>query len=165
MPTLIVVYFAILTAATASAAAQVTVRVEEVNLQGPRPLQEETSKAVIRDYLQSWKTSSAALEQNRADLLDPEFVGSAKDKLTETIRQQVASGISTHYQDRAHDIQIMFYSPEGLSIELSDKVTYDVELLVHGRVKTTQHVETRYVIVLTPAEVRWRVRIFQGAPS
>jgi predicted PhzF superfamily epimerase YddE/YHI9 len=104
-----------------------------------------------------------ALEQNRADLLSPSFVGTAKDKIAETIQQQSALGISTRYEDRAHDIQIVFNSPEGLSIELTDKVEYDVQVLDHDRVKTIQHVSARYVIVLTPAEVRWRVRVFQAA--
>jgi hypothetical protein len=107
----------------------------------------------------------AAFEQNRADLLDPDFVGTARDKLTDTIQQQVNLGIRTHYQDRAHDLQIVFYSPEGLSIELTDKVEYDVKVLDHERVKTIQHLSARYVIVLTPAEVRWRVRVFQAAPE
>ena len=151
-------------ASAASAAAQATVRVETANLQGLRPLQEQTGTAAIRDYLQSWQVFRAALEQNRADLLDPNFVGSAKDALTETIKQQSTLGISTRYQDRAHDLQIVFYSPDGMSIELTDRVDYDVQVLDHERVKTTQHVSARYVIVLTPAEVRWRVRVFQGTP-
>jgi hypothetical protein len=144
--------------------AQATVRIEAANLQGPRPLQEQTGRAAIRDYLQSWQALTAALEQNRVDLLDPDFVGSAKDTLTATIQQQIALGISTNYQDRAHDLQLVFYSPEGLSIELIDKVEYDVRLRDHGKVKMVQHVSARYVIVLTPAEVRWRVRVFQGTP-
>jgi hypothetical protein len=155
---------AVLISAPTFGAAQATVRVEKANLQGPRPLQEQTGVAAIRDYLQSWQSLRAALEQNRPDLLDPNFVGSAKDILTETIKQQSALGISTRYQDRAHDLQIIFYSPEGMSIELTDKVEYDLEVLDHDRVKTTQHVIARYVIVLTPAEVRWRVRVFQGTP-
>jgi len=102
------------------------------------------------------------MEQNRPDVLDSTFVGTAKDKLTETIQQQAKLGIHTSYQDRAHDIQIVFYSPEGLSIELTDKVEYDVQIADRGWVKTIQHVSARYVIVLTPAEVRWRVRVFQA---
>lgn len=142
--------------------AQTAVRVEPANLQGSRPLQDQTGKAAIRDYLQSWQSFKVALEQNRAELLDPAFVGTAKDKLTETILSQAALGIRTRYQDRAHDLKIVFYSPEGLSIELTDKVEYDVEVLDHGKVKTVQHVNARYFIVLTPAEVRWRVRVFQA---
>jgi hypothetical protein len=154
----------VLAAASAFAASQPTVRIEKAALQGSRPLQEQTATAAIRDYLQSWQALTAALEQNRADLLDPDFVGSARDTLTATIQQQTALGITTHYQDRAHDLQIAFYSPEGLSIELTDNVQYDVQIFDHGKVTQTQHVSARYAIVLTPAEVRWRVRVLQGTP-
>jgi hypothetical protein len=143
--------------------AQATVRVEPFNLSGPRTLPEQTRVAAIRDYLQCWQSLRAALEQNRPDLLDSSFAGTARDKLTETIQQQAALGIRTRYQDRAHDIQVVLYSPEGLSIELTDRVDYEVEVLDHDRVKTTQHIVARYLIVLTPAELRWRVRVFQAA--
>ena len=143
--------------------AQVTVRIERSDLQSPRALPEQTRAAVIHDYLKSWQTLRSALEQNRSELLDASFIGSAREKLTETIGQQSALGIRTEYQDREHDIQIVFYSPDGLSIELRDKVEYDVEVLDRDRVKMTQHVVTHYVIVLTPAEVQWRVRVFQAA--
>jgi hypothetical protein len=147
---------AFFTATSGIGSAQAAVLVEPPNLQGPRHLPEQTAAAAIRDL-------RAAFEQNRADLLDPDFVGTARDKLTDTIQQQANLGIRTHYQDRAHDLQIVFYSPEGLSIELTDKVEYDVQVLDHERVKTIQHLSARYVIVLTPAEVRWRVRVFQAA--
>jgi len=32
-------------------------------------------------------------------------------------------------------------------------------------VLATEHVHTRYIVVLTPAELRWRVRIFQASPE
>ena len=147
------------------AAAQPEVRIESSKLQGPRLLEEQTRAAAIRDYLKSWQSFRAALDQNRADLLNADFVGTAKDKLTETIQQQAALGIRTRYKDRAHDLQIVFYSPEGLSIELTDNVDYDVQVLDHDKVTTTQRVSARYVVVLTPAEVRWRVRVFQAVPE
>ena len=153
----------VIMAASGFASAQATVRVEPANLQSPRPLPEQTQTAAIRDYLQSWQSLRAAFEQNRSDLLDPAFVGTARDKLAEAIQQQAALGIRTRYQDSAHDIQIVFYSPEGLSIELTDRVEYDVQVLDHDRVNTIQHLIIRYLIVLTPAEVRWRVRVFQAA--
>jgi hypothetical protein len=160
-PLLILCVFS--TAFSSFGIAQVAVRVETPTLQGPRPLPEQTATAAIRDYLQSWQSLRSALEQNRTDLLDPAFVGTAKDKLTETIQQQTTLGIRTRYLERSHDIQIVFYSPEGLSIELTDRVDYDVQILDHDGVKTEQRVSARYVIVLTPAEVRWRVRVFQDA--
>ena len=103
-----------------------------------------------------------ALDKNDAGLLDQDFIGTARDKLAEGIQQQAALGIHARYQDKSHDIQIVFYSPEGLSIELTDDVQYDVQVLDHDKVQTTQQVRARYIVVLTPAEVRWRVRVFQA---
>lgn len=145
--------------------AQVAVHLEPVNLQGPRHLEDQSKGAVLRDYLQAWQSFSAALAQNRPELLDADFVGTARDRLASTVKQQDELGIRTRYQDRSHDLQILFYSPDGLSIELADKVEYDVQVIDHDKVVTTQRESARYLVVLTPAEVRWRVRVFQSVPE
>jgi hypothetical protein len=142
--------------------AQATVKVEPANLNGPRPLADQTAQAAVRDYLQAWQSLNAAMDQNRADLLNADFVGDAKDKLAGAIRGQAQAGMRTDYQDRAHDVQIVFYSPEGLSIELTDEVDYDVQVLDQGKPQGTQHVHARYLVVLTPSELRWRVRVMQA---
>jgi hypothetical protein len=141
---------------------QATVRVEPSNLSGPRTLEKQTSTAIIRDYLQSWQSMRAALNQNRVDLLDADFVGTAKKKLTETLDEQTKMGIHTSYQDRSHDLQIIFYSPDGLSVQLVDNVEYEQRVFDHDRLLTVQLIHARYIVVLTPAEMRWRVRIFQA---
>jgi hypothetical protein len=146
-------------------AEQPTVRVEPANIEGPRVLNDQTKAAVIRDYLEAWQSMRAALLQNRSNLLDRDFVGTAKDKLVDTIQDQVTMGISTRYLDRSHALQIVFYSPEGLSVQLVDNVTYDIQLVDHGKVQATQTEHARYVVVMTPAELRWRLRIFQGGPE
>jgi len=150
------------TGCSAFAADEPTVHVQQPHLQGPRELQEQTAKAVVQDYLDSWKSMGKALDQNSPDLLDRDFVGAAKDKLAATIKQQKAAGVRTTYRDRSHDVQILFYSPEGLSIQLADDVEYDVQLTAGGKSLGTQQVKARYIVVLTPSEVRWRVRIFQS---
>jgi hypothetical protein len=155
----------VLAAVVPLSAQQPLVHVEPTELQGPRILNEQTKSGVIRDYLDAWQSVTAALQQNRPDLLDRDFVGTAKDKLTDTIHDQVTMGISTRYLDQTHDLQIAFYSPEGLSIQLVDNVQYEVQALDHGKVLGTQKLRGRYIVVMTPAEVRWRVRIFQGGPE
>ena len=144
---------------------QPTVRVEPTDSVGPRTPEKQTATAVVRDYLQAWQTLSAALEQNRPDLLDRDFVGTAKSKLAHTIQDQVKLNIGTSYRDTAHDIRLLFYSPEGLSLQLLDTVEYDVQITDRDKVRATQHVRSRYVAVLTPTEVRWKVRIFQAEPE
>ncbi len=162
MRKLLIVVVSILAATLPMRADQATVQLEPTNLHGPRPLVKQTETAVIRDYLEAWKSVDAALGQNRPDLLDRDFVGTAKEKLTSTIADQTKLGIAAHYRDRGHDIQIVSYSPEGLSIQLIDKVDYEVQILDHDKVQAARTVHARYVVVLTPAEVRWRVRVFQA---
>ena len=144
---------------------QPSVRVEPPQLQGSRPLEKQTEAAVVREYLQAWKTLQSAFDENQPALLDANFVGTAHDRLAETIEAQTKAGIHTRYQDRAHDLQIVFYSPEGLSIQIVDTVDYDEQVLDHDKVLATKLVRKRYVVVLTPSEVRWRVRVFQADAS
>jgi len=144
---------------------QPSVRVEPTDSVGPRTLEDQTKTAVIRDYVDAWRGMSRALEQNRSDLLDADFLGAAKDTLTSTVRQQAHLGIRTYYQDTGHDIELVFYSPEGMSIQLLDTVEYNVQVLDHDKTVSTQHVRARYVAVLTPTEVRWKVRVFQAMPD
>lgn len=153
---------AMLVVVSAMAGAQATVRVEPAHLSGPRELASQTAQGAIRDYLDSWKSMRVALAQNRPDLLNADFVGTAKDKLTETIHEQAAAGMHTVYRDRAHDLQIVFYSPEGLSIELTDTVDYDMQVFDHDSLVSSQPMHARFIVVLTPAEVSWRVRIMQS---
>jgi hypothetical protein len=140
------------------------VHLESTDSVGPRQLEEATKASLIRDYLQAWQNFDDAMANNRAAGLEDSFVGWAKEKLATTIRAQQDLGITAQYQDRSHDVQVLFYSPEGLSIELQDTVDYDVQVSDHGRTLPVQHVHSRYMAVLTPTEVRWKVRVFEGAP-
>ena len=131
---------------------------------GPRTLEPQTRTAVVRDYFASWQSLSRAMQENNPSRLDTDFIGVARDKLRATIQDQQKTGMQTRYQDRSHDIELVFYSPEGLSVQLLDTVEYDVEVVDHEKVQATQHVRTRYLAVLSPTEVRWKVRVFQAAP-
>jgi hypothetical protein len=151
-----------LAAAGAFAADQGSVKVEPTTLQGPRQLAKQTEAAVVRDYLDAWQTLGAALNQNQVDLLNQDFAGLARERFAATIADQARLGLRSHYQERSHDIKIIFYSPEGLSVQLVDDITYDVQLLDHDRLLASQLVRARYVAVLTPTEVRWKVRVLQA---
>jgi hypothetical protein len=157
------VLFTGLSVAAGCALAQASVHVEPAHLEGPRILADQTANAVVKNYIESWESLRVALEQNRPELLDRDFVGTAKQKFTDTIQQQAKLGLKTSYQDRSHDIKIVFYSPEGLSVELIDNVEYDLQVSDKDKVMTTQPVHARYVVVMTPTEVRWRVRVLQAA--
>lgn len=148
-----------------SASIEPAVRVSPMDSVGPRPVEAQTQSSVIRDYLLAWQTMSTAMAENRPELLDGYFVGQAKEKLTDTIREQQKIGIHASYLDKSHDIKVVFYSPEGLSIQLLDEVEYDVDVRNGDHGLGAQHMRARYVAVLTPTESEWKVRVFQsGTP-
>jgi hypothetical protein len=146
----------------APAADKPSVRIEPANLHGSRTLEDQTEKSVVRDYLESWDTLVKALDQNQPDLLAAYFTGTALEALTGTVTEQTRLGIHTRYVPRSHDLQIIFYSPEGLSIQLTDTVQYDELIMDHDKVLADKPIERRYLVVMTPSQVRWRVRIFQA---
>jgi len=145
-----------------SASTEPTVQVAPMDSVGPREIEDQTRTSIIRDYLAGWKAMNAALSQNRPDLLDSAFLGKAREKLTGTIQEQQKLGIQTSYQAESHDIKVVFYSPDGLSIQLLDNVVYDVDVKKQGQSIGTSQVHARYVTVLSPTETKWKVRIFQG---
>jgi hypothetical protein len=132
---------------------------------GPRVLEALTRDSIAHNYAEAWRTIAVAMNSNRADLLDSSFVGFAKDKLEQVIAEQKKLGIRTRYFDRGHKVDVTFYSPEGLSIELLDTARYELQVLDGDRVVHTEEVTARYVALMTPTEVRWKVRVLQAGPD
>lgn len=159
------VIYALIGTAACCAAAQTGVHVQAPDLHGPRQLNKETGSAVVRDYLQSWESLKNAFDSNRTDLLDTDYVGEAKKRLSDAVRSQTSLGLNTRYSDITHDIQIVFYSPEGLSIELTDTVHYSVKIFKQGKSIADRRVSSRYIALMTPSQVRWKVRILQADPE
>jgi hypothetical protein len=124
-----------------------------------------TQTAVVRDYLEAWRNFCAASEQNQADLLSRSFVGAAQDMLAATIAEQAKLGLHTLYQNRSHDLRIVFYRPGGGSLEIIDDVEYKQQTVDAHGVLAAQTIHAQYVVVLTPTESRWAVRIFQAQPN
>lgn len=152
----------LLLASGAAVAQTPSVQVAPYHLQGPRPLQQQTAEAAVRDYLEAWQSLHAAFAHNQADLLGRDFTGIAQKQLATAIEKQSALGLHTAYNDQAHSIQIVFYSPDGLSLQLVDTVTYTQQVFAGDQSIARQPMKARYVVVLTPAERRWQVRVFQA---
>lgn len=144
------------------AAQEASVQVLPPDLQGSRQLEPLTAAAVVRDYVQSWQAFRTAFDRNNPQLLDQDFVGVALTKLSGAVAEQNHLGLHTRYVDGSHRLQIVFYSPDGLSIQLVDQVEYDEQVMQGATVLATQPVQARYLVVLTPSQTRWLVRIFQA---
>ena len=131
----------------------------------PREIEETTQKALARDYAAAWQTMTEALDQNRADLLSANFIGTADDKLTATIQEQTKAGLHQHITDQGHTVDAVFYSPEGSAIELHDIAHLQIDVMDGSKVIHTENATVHYVALLTAAENSWKVRVLEGVPG
>ena len=106
-----------------------------------------------------------ALDQNRADLLSANFIGTAGDKLTATIQEQTKAGLHQHITDQGHTVDAVFYSPEGSAIELHDTAHLQIDVMDGSKVVHTENATVHYVALLTAAENSWKVRVLEGVPG
>lgn len=131
----------------------------------PRQVEDATEKAVARDYAAAWRAMADALDQNRPDLLGANFIGTADDKLAETIKQQKKAGLHRRYVDRGHRVRATFYSSEGSAMELHDTAQLQVQVLDGDKVVASQDVTAHYVVLMTAAENSWKIRVLQEVPA
>lgn len=131
----------------------------------PRDVEDQTQQSIIRDYGKAWQSLEQALENNRADALNANFVGYARDRWGGTISEQAKAGMSRRVQDRGHQLQVVFYSVEGSAMELRDTAQFEIQYLDGGKVVHSERVTGHYMVLMTPAENSWKVRILQEVPS
>jgi hypothetical protein len=146
----------------AEGAPAVTLNVENA---APRSVEDTTKMAVERDYAAAWKSLAEALERNQTDLLNANFAGAAKDKLTATIDAQRKANLHEQYVDKGHSVDLVFYSPDGSAIELHDTARLERQLLDGNQVVHSEDATIHYVVLLTAAENSWNVRLLQAVPA
>jgi hypothetical protein len=130
----------------------------------PRAVEETTALAIQRDYAHAWQSLTSALEENRADLLDESFTGGARQQWQDAIHAQQHNGLSRRIVDHGHKVQVMFYSLDGSALEAIDAADLEIEYREGGKLLSSEHIQTRYLVLLTPAE-NWKVRIMQEVPQ
>jgi hypothetical protein len=130
-----------------------------------RPVEALTRKSIARDYARAWRSLAQAMEQNRADLIDNDFVGVAEEKFAAAVAGQAKAGLHTRYIDHGHKLDVLFYSPEGLSIELRDTAQLERQVLDGDKVVHSENLTLHYISLMTPTEVRWKVRLLQEVPG
>ena len=129
----------------------------------PRPVEENTQQAIIRDYSAAWKALNTALANNSLAPLRDNFAGFALDKLTQRVQQQQQNGLTTRIIDHGHKVDALFYSPDGSAIELRDTASIETQVLDGGNVIHSDQAQIHYYAVMTGAEDRWKVRVLESA--
>lgn len=126
-----------------------------------KQLEDLTKKAVARDYAKAWGTLAKAMDNNNAEPIDGDFTGVAEEKLASAVEQQTKAGLHRRYVDHGHKVDVLFYSPDGSSIQLRDTAQLEVQYLDGDKVLKSENVTKQYVSLMTPTEVRWKVRVLQ----
>lgn len=133
----------------------------------PRAVEETTALAIQRDYAHAWQALLLALEQNRADLLDENFTGGARQQWQNAIDAQRQNGLSRRIVDHGHQVRLTFYSLDGSAVQAIDTANLEIEYREGSRLLSSERIQARYLVLLTPAENSWKVRNLQevSAPS
>ena len=139
--------------------------VELTASRGPRDIEDLTRQKVLHDYAAARQTLAAGLEQNRAELLNDYFTGSAKKEFTQAIAEQIGAGIHRHYVDHGHKLEVLFYSPDGGVIQLQDNAEYEVQIFDGAKLLHGEKMTVRFLVLMTPAADRWMVRQLQDVPA
>jgi hypothetical protein len=154
-----------LNAADDPAAASKTAVQLDARKAGPRSVENLTERAIVRDYRSAWSSMSHALEFNTLDPLDVPFAGDAKRVLHDTVVSQQRSGVRQLFTDQNHQLEAVFYAPEGDAIELHDTASYQQQVLDGSKSIQDQRVVVHYVVLMTPSADRWVVRQLQVVPQ
>lgn len=130
----------------------------------PREVEDQTQQSIVRDYGKAWQNLSEALQQNRPDSLNASFVGFARERWATAIKSQAKAGLSRKVVDHGHKLQVLFYSIDGSAIQLRDTAQLEIQYLDGGKVVHSEQVKESYVVLMTPAENSWKVRLLQEIP-
>jgi hypothetical protein len=149
-----------------SYAADNSVRVQlYVKKAAPRAVEDLTESAILRDYRIAWMSMSRALESNSSEFLEGAFAGDAKNLLVQTVTSQQQSQLSRRYADQNHQVEAVFYAPEGDVMELHDTAQYQLEIVDGDKIIREERVTVHYIVLMTPAADRWVVRQLQAVPQ
>jgi len=132
---------------------------------GPRTVEGLTQRSILRDYKFAWEHLAQAMEFNSPDPLNGLFAGNANATLHEAVLNQQRSGLSSRYRNQTHQLEAVFYAPEGDVIELHDTAEYDLQLLDGDKTIHDERVKVHYVVLMTPGADRWVIRQFQAVPQ
>lgn len=131
---------------------------------GPHEMEDTTRASIQNAYARAWQAMAEALNSNNSALIDRAFLGTARDNLVQRIADQKSLGMTTRLVDRGHKVDVLFYSPEGMSMQLRDTAQLEWQVLDGGKVVHSENVTRHYIVIMTPTEVTWKVRVLQETP-
>lgn len=132
---------------------------------GPRHMEPTLQQSIPRDYEKAWQTLQAALESGDATVLDQYWVGVAHDKFQRLVKDQGNTGVQVRYKNVSHNLNAVFYPSDGAALLLYDTVHLELQVLRSGKIIHSEDRTEKYLVLMTPAQDRWLVRVLQSVPQ
>lgn len=132
---------------------------------GPRAIEQLTGTNITRAYSNGWQAMEQALEQNRPELLNDQFTGFAKDRLSQRIGDQQRNGLHVKIVDGGHRVKALFYSLDGDAMQLMDDAQLEVQIFDGSRLIYSESTQHQYLVLMTPGADRWYIRYLEQAPT
>jgi len=137
----------------------------DTSMAKPRAVEDLTRNALARDYSNAWLSLTDASESGTLAPLDAYFVGSARENLGDAIANQRRQGLQSRFLSQQHNLQAVFYAPEGDIVELHDIANCQVQILDGKKTVDDRQVTLHFVVLMTPAADHWVVRQLQEVPE
>ena len=131
---------------------------------GPRQPEPTLQQSITRDYAQAWQTFSAALQGGDPAALDQYWAGVAHDKFQRLVEDQKRTAVQVRYADKSHQLRAVFYPADGAALVLYDTAELEVQVFSSGKLVHHEGLTQKYLVLMTPAQDRWLVRILQSVP-
>jgi len=131
----------------------------------PRQVDDAVRQAIARDYSAAWQAMSEALAKNNPSVLNEYFAGFALEKTSGRIRDQRANNLTTRLIDHGHNVEAVFYSPDGSAMELRDTASIETQILDGSTVIHSDRSQITYYAIMTGAEDHWKVRVLESVPA
>ena len=81
------------------------------------------------------------------------------------IETQKKTGVKVRYTDKGHQVEAVFYSPDGSAMQLRDTAKLTREVLDGDKVIRRDDVAAHYVVIMAVTEERWKVRSIAEVPN
>jgi len=131
----------------------------------PREVEDSTAKAIVRDYATAWKAIESGLANDDPNALDAGLVGFARDRFADAITGQKKTGVKVRYTDKGHQVEAVFYSPDGSSMQLRDTAKLTREVLDGDKVLSRDEFTAHYIAIMAVTEDRWKLRSLEEVPN
>lgn len=131
----------------------------------PREVEDSTEKAIVRDYTAAWRAIESGLANDDVNALDEGLVGFARDQFAIAINEQKKSGMKVRYTDGGHQLEAVFYSPDGSAMQLRDTAKLSREVLDGDKVVHRDEITGHFLVVMAVSEDRWKLRSIEEVPN